>query len=51
VRRRKESVYKPQLPVEDTDITDMIALYVDEQNNLPARPMTMVLRNHNEITS
>jgi hypothetical protein len=34
--RREGNVYEPQLPVEYTDITDMVDLYVDEQDTLPA---------------
>jgi hypothetical protein len=46
VRKREGSVYQPQLPVEDTDITDMADLYMDEQATLPARPTADVLRDH-----
>jgi hypothetical protein len=46
VRKREVSLYEPQLPVEDTDITDMVDLNMDEQDTLPARLTAAVLRGH-----
>jgi hypothetical protein len=42
VMRREGSVYQPQLPVEDTDLTDMVDLYVDKQDTLSDGPTTVV---------